>query len=308
MDRCSQFIKNRALFGCFPTQEAVEELESHGVRYFIDLTTGIEDKTTPYTTTYKYMNYPIIDRRSPQNWRTFAVFILQVADIITKLKHDEFVYIHCKGGHGRSGVVVACLLCYLFSITPETALERTTKYHSKRSVMRDKWRELGSPQTRSQKSFVYRFFEPIRLYRVYKSGHMEGLTNFSQHELTIPKLGTFPTAEAAFQAFKNPSDSAYVTLQENAKSAVYSRHMGKSVKLRDGWDEIKIHSMKTVLKHKFEQHPYIKRNLLSTCLRPLINQSNDAYWGIGHDFSGENKMGCLLSSYRNSILKLEALD
>ena len=38
MDNASFFIKNRALFGSFPTQESVEELEKNGVKYFINLT------------------------------------------------------------------------------------------------------------------------------------------------------------------------------------------------------------------------------------------------------------------------------
>jgi ribA/ribD-fused uncharacterized protein len=134
---------------------------------------------------------------------------------------------------------------------------------------------------------------------------MEGLTNFSNHDVTIPRIGTFPTAEAAFQVLKNPNIREYVKMQENAKSAVYSRYIGKTVKLRDDWDETKDQLMKSVLKYKFEQHSYIKANLLNTCLRPLINQSNDTYWGIGHDFIGENRMGQLLSSYRNNLLKTE---
>jgi hypothetical protein len=35
MERSSYFIKDKALFGSYPTQESVEELEKEGVRYFI---------------------------------------------------------------------------------------------------------------------------------------------------------------------------------------------------------------------------------------------------------------------------------
>ena len=33
MERCSYFIEERALFGCFPNQEMVEILEKEGVTY-----------------------------------------------------------------------------------------------------------------------------------------------------------------------------------------------------------------------------------------------------------------------------------
>ena len=33
MDRSSYFIKDKALFGSYPTQSAIQELENEGVRY-----------------------------------------------------------------------------------------------------------------------------------------------------------------------------------------------------------------------------------------------------------------------------------
>ena len=50
MDNCSFFIKNNALFGGFPTQENVDELEKNGVRYFVNLTEKNEPKINPYKT------------------------------------------------------------------------------------------------------------------------------------------------------------------------------------------------------------------------------------------------------------------
>lgn len=57
MNRCSYFIQNKALFGSYPTQESVLELEEHGVRYFVDLTHNGEKNTTPYETKYKYIRF-----------------------------------------------------------------------------------------------------------------------------------------------------------------------------------------------------------------------------------------------------------
>ena len=111
MDRSSEFIRNKALFGGYPTQEYVNEFETMGVRYFIDLTCEGEKKIVPYTTIYTYERYSISDHRVPTDWNSFAQFISKIGNIIKSRHTGEKVYRHCKGGHGRSGVVVACLLC-----------------------------------------------------------------------------------------------------------------------------------------------------------------------------------------------------
>ena len=144
MDNSSYFIKNRALFGSFPTQDSVLELEDHGVRYFVDLTDITkEQKISAYITKYTYINYSIDDHSIPNDILSFSTFVLKISNIIKKLNQDERVYIHCRGGHGRSGLVVACILCYIFNLSPHESLNYTTKCHSHRKNMRDRWRKLG---------------------------------------------------------------------------------------------------------------------------------------------------------------------
>lgn len=300
MDRCSYFIKDRALFGSYPTQEAIDELEANGVRYFVNLTFNHEKKIVPYTTRYTSINYPIPDHRVPPDWNDFAKFIIHIAQIISTLVVNQRLYIHCKGGHGRSGVVVACILCFIENILPYEALRRTTRYHSNRSVMRDKWRRLGSPQTKAQKNFVHRFFEPLYFYRVYRSGPTLGFPNFSLHSVYVPGLGTFPTAEAAFQAYKDPTNKDYVHKQETAENPVISKYLGNRCDLRYDWEGVKNIIMDKVLTLKFDQHPELKEKLLNTGFRPLIEHNKaDDYWGDGPIGFGKNMFGKLLSKLRH---------
>ena len=134
MDYVSYFIENKAIFGGFPSQETVYELEKNGVRYFVNLTHKNEKKTTPYITKYKVISYPITDQQTPKDWKSFSVFLIKLASIINNLKQGELIYVHCKGGHGRSGVVVASLLCLIYEMSPEDALKKTSLCHSKRSI------------------------------------------------------------------------------------------------------------------------------------------------------------------------------
>ena len=274
MDRSSYFIKDKALFGSFPTQDSVNELENEGVRYFINLTFNDESKITPYTTKYTAISYPIIDRYVPTDWQSYAKFIIKVSYIIRNLKMEDRVYIHCKGGHSRSGVVVASLLCYMFRLNPTESLEQTTKFHSNRSVMRDKWRKLGSPQTYRQKSFIHKFFNILYFCRANRIGNTAGFSSFTSHPVVINGFGSFHTAEAAIQAYKNPSDKEYVNKQEIAKNPHFSALLGNQVNLRADWNKISEEIRYKVTEAKFIQNPQLKDNLIYTGLRPIVHSTN----------------------------------
>jgi ribA/ribD-fused uncharacterized protein len=298
MERSSYFIKDRALFGSFPTQEAVTELEKFGVRYFINLTHNHERKIIPYRTRHKYISFPINDHQIPDDRQAFAALIVRLADIIYDLKNKELMYIHCKGGHGRSGVVVASLLCYIFNMSPMDALGHTTMYHSNRKSMREKWRKIGSPQTYQQKSFVHQLCRPVNFYRAYKTGRTAGFSNFSTFIVSIEDFGTFPTAEAAIQAYKDPDNNEYVEKQVTARTPLISKNIGNKASLRADWNEVRESLMYKVLKYKFDQHPYIRKMLLATGLSPIIQHTRtDRIWGDGGG-KGLNLLGKLLVRLR----------
>ena len=304
MDKSSYFIKDKAIFGSFPTQEAVNELERKGVRYFINLTCDYEKKITPYTTKYYYFSYPINDYHVPKDWYKYSLFIIQISDIIKGLNPGELLYLHCKGGHGRSGVVVASLFCYMFGMKPIDALEQTTKSHSKRSIMREKWRKIGSPQTYIQKCFIHRFFSPINFYKACQNGTTSGFSNFTTHSVNIEGFGFFPTAEAAIQAYKNPNDSNYVYRQQLARTPTISKNIGSKTQLRTDWFYVREELMYKIIKTKFEQHPELLENLVKTGLRPIIQHTKEDYfWGDGENGSGKNILGKLLMRLREEYYR-----
>jgi hypothetical protein len=300
MERCSYFIPDNALFGSFPEQKVVDQLEEIGVRYFIDLTCDDEDKTVPYTTKYTYIKYPIQDRNIPEDWKSFAQLIVKICHILKNLKQKEKIYINCRGGHGRSGILVACILCYYYEITPEEALRQTTKYHSNRPVMRDKWRRLGSPQGKRQKDFVYRFFRPLKFNKIDTADFTSGMNNQSKHPVTIPHIGTFPNAHLAFQAFRDINNVEYV------KKLINGVFCPEDIKAHNrDWEENKMEYMYNVLQHKFSQYPELAVNLTNTGLRPLVKVSPDFFWGDSGNGQGKNIHGKLLNRLRAEILYKE---
>lgn len=161
MENCSYFIKNKGLFGSHPSNEDVTMLEGIGVKVFVDLTYKNEKKIVPYTTNYRYISYPIKDNSIPVDTTGFAALIYNLCNILHTLPPGDLLYVHCKGGHGRSGVVVACIVSKFCNMSPKDAIIHTTKSHDDRITMRDIWRRIGSPQTKQQKQFVYKMCRTI---------------------------------------------------------------------------------------------------------------------------------------------------
>ena len=289
MEHCSYFIPDKALFGSFPTQETVDILEEHGVRYFIDLTEEGESNTIPYRTRYKYIKYPIRDRSIPENWRTFAKLIVKVCNILQRLRVGEKMYVNCRGGHGRSGTVVACILAHYFEIPASDALAMTSKYHSERENMREKWRKIGSPQGKSQKDFVYKFFKPLKFskHSVFNST--------SDHSVTVPSVGTFANAHLAFQYYRSDNE-------EYVEQLLHGEFCPDLAENSQDWEENKVEYMYKVLEYKFRQHTELYEYLVNTGLRPIVKMSRDSFWGVGDDGRGKNVHGKLLTRLRDKFL------
>ena len=190
---------------------------------------------------------------------------------------DELVF-----SHGRSGVVVACILCYIFNLSPQESLNYTTKCHGNRKNMRDRWRKLGSPQNFNQKRFVHRFFETLVIYKNNKSNVVtNGFSFFSDHTIDTD-LGTF----------------------NNVYNA-YSQHIETYCKdnlIEDDKldDKIKLKIMTNILKIKLSMYEDIKINIQNTGLKKIIYFSKeDSFWGNGENNKGHNYLGKLLVKIRN---------
>lgn len=295
MNRTSYFIEKKALFGSYPSQSTVNELEKKNVKYFVDLTEKDETLIVPYSTKYNYINFPIKDRKVPDNWRLFSKFIIHISNLILSSKDDELFYIHCKGGHGRSGVIVACILCYIFKIPPEKSLNMTTQCHNKRIEMKDKWRKIGSPQTDQQKKFVMNFFQPLNINRNFKKGYTQGFSLHANTPIYVENFSkTFPNAQNAILAFKMSYDTEIV-------ESLSSNFQIKDIKLineekNQSWDKEKLDVIKKILMLKYTQHPEIFKRLLNTGLRPIIFDSN-----ILIEYK-ENFVGNIIEQIRNNNL------
>lgn len=148
---------------------------------------------------------------------------------------------------------------------------------------------------------------PIYFYAQWKEhGHF---SNFSNHPVKVETLDlgdtsvnfngrVFPTSEHAFQAAKA---SAPIEMDQimDAKTPAIALKLGRIVNLRPDWEKIKDKVMYHILKAKFTQHDDLKKALIETGTRKIIEHTtNDRYWADGGDGSGLNKLGLLLMRLR----------
>lgn len=129
------------------------------------------------------------------------------------------------------------------------------------------------------------------------------LSNFSSFTLKW-KGWRFDTSEAAYhwEKFPNKPD-----IQDGIRTAI-SAHVAYQIarafkaKRRPDWDEVKVPIMKEILREKVAQHEYVKRKLLATGNRQLIEDSwRDAFWGWGPNKDGQNVLGKLWMEIRDEI-------
>lgn len=78
-----------------------------------------------------------------------------VCDLIDDLKAGRVLYVHCWGGHGRTGIIVALLLAVLYGLPLTEALKRTQACHDCRIEPQG----VKSPSTVVQRSQVKRLLE-----------------------------------------------------------------------------------------------------------------------------------------------------
>jgi len=129
------------------------------------------------------------------------------------------------------------------------------------------------------------------------------LSNFSSFRVRW-KGRNFDTSEAAYHWEKFP-DRANIQFEiEMADSAHEAFKYAERMKAhrRPDWDEVKVDIMRDILRTKAEQHEYVRRKLLATGDRELVENSwRDDFWGWGPNRDGKNMLGMLWMEVRAEL-------
>ncbi len=136
------------------------------------------------------------------------------------------------------------------------------------------------------------------------------LSNFSAFNVLIWGI-RFQTSEHAYHwkkfdltAFEVADQIAAATSAHDAFK-IAERH--KALRARD-WDKVKVGIMREILRAKVEQHEYVRRKLLATGDRELVENSwRDSFWGWGPNRDGQNMLGKLWMERRTDLREEQIL-
>jgi ribA/ribD-fused uncharacterized protein len=126
------------------------------------------------------------------------------------------------------------------------------------------------------------------------------------HEVPDAVIEVYASVEHAYQAAKTLNAAVREKFRFAGVTPGRAKKMGRSLKLRPDWEEIKVGLMRDLLMQKFRAS-ILKRKLLSTFQAELIegNYWHDTFWGVcmgkcdfPHAPLGENWLGRLLMEVR----------
>ncbi len=204
-------------FGAYPTQAQINTLEQHGVRAFINLTCT-DELLEPYHTNYFSMNMPIEDNNIPDD---IPLFCRQVSEVAKLVASNTLTFVHCRGGHGRSGMVAAIVTALVDCMSPDQAIACVTEAHKARPNIREFWKKRPCPHLHVQRKFIHRLFTPIYWEPKTPFALNKGFCTSSPHEVTINDV-TYPTCEAAIHSM--PSNYNYLSALYNSMLFKYMQH------------------------------------------------------------------------------------
>ena len=279
-------------FGAYPTQSMIDKvIAAFPNAYIVNLTQDkecLEGYTTPPG---KFLSFPIRDNGTPaQDILTFTKFLARVSS-------QDTLFIHCKGGHGRSSMIAACVLCYKFRYEPEEALNIVMRAHRQRKILSERWRSRALCMHLCQRNFVYDTFLPVFIKKTYKYGNYNSFNSYSFHPIKY-RGHTFHCVEVLYQALKDFDNEDYLTklLNINERFAYLAKNIGEEhfIAGEELWTARRHEIMKFVYALKLEQYPQIKEFLMSTGAAPIIDISRNCHYG--------NLVGEVLWDLRNEFL------
>jgi protein-tyrosine phosphatase len=139
-------------------EDKIRQMTEFGVRHYIDLTE--EGELKPYAhllpADATYTRFPIRDVSVPKSIDEVKNLVEHIRELSER--NDGHVYIHCWGGVGRTGTIVACYLAHLMEHpTSEKALARLRS----RFIEMPKSSYRLTPETRAQEQFVKDYIQSI---------------------------------------------------------------------------------------------------------------------------------------------------
>lgn len=143
--------------------------------------------------------------------------------------------------------------------------------------------------------------EPVLFY----GGNFGCFSNMSSYAVEIDEI-VFMTSEHAYQ-YQKFSDPVIKEKVRDSRSGYEAKMIAveNAKKVIPNWHEIKVEVMERILRKKLEQHPHIKKKLIETGDREIIEASpSDDFWGWGPNKDGHNHHEKIWMKLRDELSKI----
>lgn len=144
----STVLHGQIAFGKEPSPTQVKHLISKGYKTFVNLL--VVDKAAYEGPNVIY--FPIDEDKGPK--KDMNDLIKQLIGILQK---GEPIYVHCKNGRGRTGVVVACLLSRYLDVDGSIAIDILNLAHRRGHGTGRRWQKFIIPSHRVQRHYIFKF-------------------------------------------------------------------------------------------------------------------------------------------------------
>jgi predicted kinase len=161
-----------------------------------------------------FVEQPIPDQEIADD----ALVDMLADQLLDRLKSGERLYVHCRGGHGRTGTVCAILLGRLYSLSAKEAVARTQLYHDTRKIpvfCADGYQQSADGSScvmlfPIQREQVFRLLAPAEapsLARALSSKYGHGASNYDEKTMEGWQSAALAAAQA-LNAGRRPSGNA----------------------------------------------------------------------------------------------------
>lgn len=127
-----------------------------GITVFLDLTQSYEvpEYASFLPSDVQRISFPIRNFDVPSSVESVMNLFRRLEQLIHERPHAK-LYIHCHGGVGRTGTIVACYYIYFEHFSFEESLDKMKRKYAQSP----RSRIMDAPETQSQVEFVRRFAE-----------------------------------------------------------------------------------------------------------------------------------------------------
>jgi protein-tyrosine phosphatase len=164
-DWISCLDKDKIYFGPFPNQLMINKLLEEKFDVIVNLTLDNEvinesnEELLYKIPKSKYIAYGIKDNNIPNCPISYCSLVLKLKNLYDINKK---IYIHCRGGHGRSGMLsVSLMLEIKKDKVLQEVIEDVNKSHIDRVILREKWKNKNMPFNYTQYSFLLKIHKNI---------------------------------------------------------------------------------------------------------------------------------------------------